>query len=177
MEKIISNGLVDINTLEKMRESINISNNTWMNLETTNCYAYALGLDIPYYKIIDFAYDPGVISNSSIFLPSYKTFTYEVLLNNIFSDLDALGIDVREINPLEKVNNDEWKIALFTAGDNENLTDFHFLRQRKNGLWLHKNGFQGSVTPYDSNRNVIINPEYCVFSTRKYEKTLALKLK
>lgn len=164
-------------SLQNLRNMIDVNKTNWVNMDSTNCYAYALGLDIPNYNIIDYAYAPGVISNSSIFLPSYKLFTYDMLLNNIYSDLEALGVDIREIRPLDTISEEEWKIALFTVGDYGYLKDYHFLRQHKDNIWYHKNGYRGTILPYDSNGIIIRNPEDCHFNRRCYDKTFALKLK
>lgn len=164
-------------SLEQLRKMINVNKDNWVNNTSTNCYAYALGLDIPSYEITDYAYDPGVISNSKIYLPSYKFFTYDMLINNIYSDLDALGIDIREIMPLENISDEEWKIALFTVGYSDCLSDYHFLRQHEDNIWYHKNGFKGGISFRDFYGNIITNPLDCYFRSREYNKTFALKLK
>lgn len=98
--------------LEYLRSCIDLEKKEWINRYATNCYAYALGLDIPQYKIKKYAYTPGIISNSDIYLPSYDEFIYEDLIKNIYLDLKTLGIDFKEIDPTDKIEKNEWKIAI-----------------------------------------------------------------
>lgn len=165
-------------TLQELRNSIDIQKNTWDSKYSTNCYAYALGLDIPQYQVKCCAYAPGVIANSKINLPSKRVFSYNDLITNLYLDFDALGIKFREINPLDKISYNEWKIALFITwyDEPELVVDYHFLRQHNDGIWYHKNGFEGEVSEYDNHRKIIINPEECFLRYRKYNKCLSLTL-
>jgi len=164
-------------SLQNLRNAIDIEKSLWINTYSTNCYAYALGLDIPQYEIKDYAYAPGVIANSDIFLPSFRIFNYEDLINNIYLDLEALDIQFREISPLDDVNSNEWKIALFITKTDDGIEDYHFLRQHSDGFWHHKKGFGGMVSKYDCYGQIIENPEECDLGNRKYDKCLSLKLK
>lgn len=47
--------------LDELRRHIILNNCEWKNILTTNCYAYALGLDIPQEKIGNCAYELGNI--------------------------------------------------------------------------------------------------------------------
>ena len=67
-------------SLKVLRSLINVNKEGWDNVLYTNCYAYALGLDVPQYEICECAYAPGVMSSSQIFLPKYKVFTIDMLL-------------------------------------------------------------------------------------------------
>lgn len=168
--------------LQELRALIDIDKSEWVNIDTTNCYAYALGLDIPEYKIRNAAYVPGVIANSNIFLRSQKIFSYDDLLNNMYLDFNGLGIDFREIKPLDEINIDEWKIALFVTraysyGGTDFLTDFHFLRQHNDGFWYHQDGYHGIISRCDSYNRDIKNPEKCSLMNRTYKKCLSLRLK
>ena len=164
-------------SLQELRSSIDIGKMEWTSGHNTNCYAYALGLDIPQYKIKYGAYEPGVIANSKIDFFSKEVFSYNDLINNLYLDFNALGIVFREISPLDKISSNEWKIALFITWYNQNLLeDFHFLRQHNDGIWYHKNGFYGDVSNYDDHGKIITNPKKCFLKYREYNKCLSLTL-
>ena len=163
--------------IEYLRSCIDLEKKEWINRYATNCYAYALGLDIPQSKINRYAYTPGIISKSNIYLPSCDEFIYEDLINNIYLDLKALGIDFREIEPNEEIEENEWKIAIFIARSYGKIFDYHFLREHNDGTWYHKNGFNGDISNCDCNGDVITNPKDCYIPCRSYKKCLSLKLK
>ena len=50
-------------SLNEIRGKIQMYPENWINMHTTNCYAYALGLDIRQSDICDYAYQPGTISD------------------------------------------------------------------------------------------------------------------
>lgn len=168
-------------SLLELRNSINLDKKNWKHIFTTNCYAYALGLDVREQNIKDFAYIPGVISGVYKRIDEDYSIAYPKLLDNIHDDLEFLGINFREVNPLEEISNDEWKIAIFTsflACDffTEIVSDFHFLRQRENGIWYHKEGWFKRPTNKDSNSNIITDPSDCYLRGRQYKKCYSLKL-
>lgn len=163
--------------LHELRNAIDVEKSEWINRYSTNCYAYALGLDIPQSEIVDYAYSPGVISKSDIFLPAYNFFTYKQLISNIYLDFNTLGINFREINPLDDVDIEEWKIALFISNYYGRIDDYHFLRQHKDGIWYHKAGYNGMVSIYDDFGHIIKNPKECQFRCTDYNKCFALRLK
>ena len=163
-------------TSEEIRNNINLKKDNWINEVETNCYAYALGLDVREKDISKFAYIPGTMSSSKYYLPKLLNFTYDMLMVNIFSDLDFLGIDYKEIKPKERIKKDEWKIAMFVTNYLGHIYDYHFLRY-KNGVWYHKNGYGGLVSKSDSNGSIIINPKTCYLNNREYDTCFKLKLK
>ena len=169
-------------SLLNIRNSITLDKRIWENIFETNCYAYALGLDIAESEICDDAYAPGTISNSLKSLANQELFRYSELLECLYSDFDALGISYREVLPQEQIPADEWKIALFTSrayySDNiDLLDDYHFLRQHPNSIWYHKVGWYNYPTNMDDNSKPITNPTNCYLDTRTYRKCLSLKLK
>lgn len=162
--------------------AIDLEKETWDNVNTTNCYAYALGLDVPQLEIKKYAYEPGIISNTNTYIYSttLRYFEYCEFIENIYADLDFLGISYRELDPSDDINQNEWKIALFIAWKNyknQLVEDFHFLRQRNNGIWYHKNNFGGPVKNTDSYCQQITNPKYCTLNGVSYNKCLCLSLK
>lgn len=164
-------------SLKEIRDSISLTPHSWINLEDNNCYAYALGLDINELDIFPLAFQPGVISDAPNSLWMCNRFGYYDLTSSVFSDLKALEIDYREISPLDQIEDDEWKISLFVNELCGTLISFHFLRQLPNGIWYHKDGYNGEVKNCDSNGNIILNPEECFFNYFKYYKCYSLKLK
>lgn len=164
-------------TVAEIRKAINIDTDDWINHYRTNCYAYALGLDIPENEITAWAYSPGVIGKSNIFLPEFRTFPVEYLIQNMMLDFKALGISCQNSSPSAPVDDDTWKIALFITYYEQQVDDFHFLRQHRDGYWYHKNGWSYSVKKNDDYGIPIINPEECHLRDRTYNRCLALTLK
>lgn len=162
-------------SLIDIRNSINLEKENWLNNTTTNCYSYALGLDIPESDICKYAYDPGTIGGSNH--PLYIPFSYNNLIDNILLDLKALNIDYKFIKPTDSINNDEWKIAIYIPKiyTLNYLDDFHFARLRKDNTWYHKNGF--IISNLDYYDQPIINPETCNMDPYLYMDCLKLKLK
>lgn len=163
--------------LMELRRQINLNKKHWKHILTTNCYAYALGLDIPERRISNNDYFPGMISNFINKRPPF--YTYSELLQGLYADLEALGIEIREIGPNEEIAKGEWKIALF-AGEVDMMPELfyriHFLRQRKNGIWYHKKWYK-RVSNKDDNHQIITNPEACYFEEVKYQNCFCLTRK
>jgi len=167
-------------SLNKIRGSIQMYPENWINLTTTNCYAYALGLDINENNICISAYQPGTIAgiNNSI---NKKYLDYSVLIENIKKDLEALNIYYREIESKEQIKSNEWKIALFVERDYSDsekdlLLDFHFLRTNKRGIWTHKQGYYDFPSKKDYVGSIITDLEKCDLCSYKYKKCYALSL-
>lgn len=170
----------DIELLKELRKKINLDKNVWENTYATNCYAYALGLDIPESSIMKGAFLPGTMSGTSIIFDDKRLFSYASLIDGLYGDLEALDIIVREISPSEDINSDEWKIALYTTPsflDKESLMDFHFFRFCNDEIWRHKMGWTYPPSIYDDNRKVIRNLDECYFKNKVYNKCFSLKLK
>ena len=163
---------------EELRNRINLKVKKWQNMNTTNCYAFALGLDIPEIQIASHAYCPGNISFSPLNLSTLGCCTYEDFFNNLILDLNYLGLEYKTINPLDATNENEWKIALFLSWRSNGLIDdFHFLRCYQNGLWYHKSSYFGSISYKDSLKKRIYNPQECTLNNLTYSQTLKLSLK
>ena len=173
--------------MTKLRMSINDinkrirynCNSLWNNYLTTNCYAYAIGIDIPENVITNKAYQPGIIG-SIIFNIKLNEFNKMSLEEKIYIDLKALNISYNECyeNEIscEKFYNNtiiyQWVIALFL---NKN-GDYHFMRKSWNNIWWHKRGFNlEKPINYDDNFDTIYNPKTCELNGYKYVKCLKLK--
>lgn len=164
-------------SLQEIRNAIDLNKTNWVHNGDTNCYAYALGLDIAECDIIEYAYVPGVMSGSSVRLYEDPPFQCTDFINNLYNDLNFLGIDFREVKPNEIILPNEWKIAIYTTPCRNGCMDFHFLRLCGDGMWHHKNGYNFRPTVYDDDDKIITNIEDCYLELKKYEKCLSLKLR
>ena len=109
---------------------------------STNCYAYSIGIMYNFLTKTRGFYNPG-FTEYDCFKPED---TPEDLMTRVKHDLDNLGIKYREIMPDEKtkLNENEYLVKLFMADPNVKIPrgDFHFIRQdRKSGKWFHKLGW------------------------------------
>lgn len=169
--------------LKEVRKHINPYKKEWINTRDTNCYLYALGLDVKPSQFDNmFRFYPGTFIGETL----GATFTTEKLLSNLEGDLKTLGIDYIEVNPKYIINriNGEWKIAVMVTRENKpEHTDFHFLRQTEKGIWYHKDGFKGKPTDIDSYHRRIVDPSKAIiddsgFYTKhiyEYVKTYCLR--
>lgn len=167
--------------LKYIRDNINLNKRYWKHIFTTNCYAFALGLDIREKQIMMGAYQPGIIGKYLYSVGYSKYFSYPSLIESIQKDMGVIGINIREINYTEEISPNEWKIALFTVFHanefySEYLSDFHFLRQLDDGMWYHKPGYNKFPTNRDYKNKIITNPEECYLGKKEFRKCYALKL-
>ena len=145
-------------SLNEIRGKIQMYPENWVNMYSTNCYAYALGLDIRQSDICDYAYQPGTISETTNIF-ELKYFSYDMLIKGIESDLELLRIAYRSVE-----------------GDFDKLVGFHFLRQKENGMWLHKQDFDGIISKKDYCGNNIASPSSAELFPYIYKKCYALRL-
>ena len=133
---------------KSIRDQIKLTDD-WINIKTTNCYAYALGLDI---------YDLSLEDRMQL-------------------DLDALDISCVLTSQFDTLNsNDEelkWLIAMYRNTDHP---DFHFLRKYNHSYWTHKLGKKGDISCRDSYGNIITNLDKADFSRYNYELSGVYKL-
>ena len=150
-----------------VKKLINPFKEDWVNIEETNCYAYALGLDAGNIDLHSlFNYNPGTFIEEELYLP----FSIKELLSNLEGDFETLGIEYIEVNPDFIINKDglkkEWKISVMATREYSlKYYDFHFLRQTINGIWTHKKGFREEPTNLDSEHKKIINPIDSIIET------------
>lgn len=147
--------------ISKIRDSINPFKSEWENVGSTNCYTYALGLDITR-DFLTVNSNPGSMSNCELGFP----FDYTELVGCLEADFKTLGLSYIEVNSDYILKKDEWKIVLMaTATECIKYTDYHFLRQTETGIWTHKQGFRYKPTDLDSRHNVIVSPEKAIIET------------
>ena len=150
----------------------------WYNLSTTNCYAYALGIDISENDIIKRAFQPGVIG-SIIFDIRPNLLLRMSLEDRIKTDLEALNISFNECSsfdfPFILLEKDykvyQWIVALFLGKSGH----FHFMRKSFDGDWWHKCGYHRErPINCDINSKIINDPHDCNIGSYKYIKCLKL---
>ena len=165
-------------SLNEIRGRIQFYPEVWMNMYTTNCYAYALGLDISEDDICLNAYQPGTISNTSNIVDC-DIFSKRELISGIKGDLRSLGINYRRIRIDDEISDDEWKIALLLlkCERDHSFEDFHFLRQNQDKYWIYKCGYGGSISIKDCNEKVITDPTTAYFYNYEYDRCYALSMK
>lgn len=159
-------------SLQEIRNSIDLAKKVWIHRQVTNCYAYALGIDM--HLPID-SFQPGAFSGYMIVPP----FSYTEIIRAIVADFNALGIDYGSSDPKSTVKNEEWKIALLLSrkDGSSRFHDFHFIRQCEDGLWFHKLGYGGKITKLDDYGTIIENPEESRFKYLNYDSCFRLRLK
>ena len=119
-------------------------NDSWNNRSTTNCYAFALGLDIPEKEICENAYQPGVMASNVLNIPlnKLKKISIEERMILDFKVL-KLGYEIskekkpKTYYPCGNYWCDSWDILLFL----KNHSDFHFARVNSFGELYHKVGW------------------------------------
>ena len=137
-------------SLDKLDKYYNFTDK-WNNNHSTNCYAYALGLDINEFKIGYCAFQPGII------YCLYNKVDIMRLHDYSFNERLLLDLKTLRIN-ITTNNNYDWEIALF-----ENRRDFHFIRKTDSAFWSHKKGYFNNPNYFDDNSSTIINPTDAVF--------------
>lgn len=173
----------------EIRNNINVSGDPsdWFSCGS-NCYAYALGLDINENSICKHAYQPGIMGSIILNLPiiNLKEMPIE---ERMLIDLEALKIKYKEVEPEENYNYTfhtyknsnaissityDWPVAVFEA--KEDLIDFHFMRKWNDGTWRHKLGFVSYPNENDFDGKIITDPRECNLGPYKYKKTYLLTL-
>ena len=161
---------------EEIRQAISIKEDDWEYTQDTNCYAFALGLDIKENDIVKNAYQLGVIGFiiNNISIDELKKMS---LKERLLMDLKALKIHCED--SLESATSDLrvgqkysdlwWIISLLTDGKR-----FHFMRKSYSGIWYQKWGYLAPVINYDFDRKVIANPSKANLGDYKVVKTYRL---
>lgn len=148
--------------LENLKNQIDLKEGNWINTSSTNCYAFALGLDIPQDKICESAYYVGHIYRHYNHIKARYT-PRDLLLQH---DFETLSLIYKESNLNDKINKGEWKIAYF---DSIYECGFHFFRQTENGIWWHKFDYDYIPTCLDNDDKIITDPTSCNVNLRGLE--------
>ncbi len=158
--------------VDDLKKSIDVSKREWKNIFSTNCYAYALGIDVPN----DDIYFPGIIGGDKSLILN-NGFSYSKLIQNLILDFNALDLDYRESSSTDTVSDIEWKIALLINESHGICDEFHFLRQYEDGIWYHKPGWIFPVTNLDDAGKIITDPSKSHFDYSSYRGCYVLKKK
>lgn len=180
IENFIENNNINKEKLKELKRYFNLNTNFWCFIEWVNCYAYALGIDLPpecfniYFRS---SYQPGCFFEAINQTKLEKTGLEE----RLEMDFEVLEFDYRMISPDEKIAKDEWKIALLNKNG-----DYHFLREGNDGTWYHKPGYYkvGIPTNKDGKGNIITNPLTVYFKSPvsdcnryKYNRCYSLRMR
>ena len=172
--------------IDEIKSKIVLKEHYWENIYSTNCYAFALGLDIPE-KEMPFAYQPGSI-HCYVNDANWDDFKYGNYEERLLLDLKALELDHEEADPNGEttinITYDEngdaiveysWLIALLKS---QQRGDYHFLRKTPNGIWYHKQGWDSSPRCGDwGDFKVVRDPTVKhLFYHDEYVNTYRLKL-
>ena len=133
-----------------MQEGICFENrlSEWKNIESSNCYAFALGLDVDEDEICPYAYRIGNIflQNKWSLWRSDPDNKIREIEEFILDDFETLGIECKIFRDKDKRQylqelehpNDCWDILLFVHRSG----CYHFVRVGSNGLLYHKVGWR-----------------------------------
>ena len=160
----------------KLNNYIQLKTDYWVNIESTNCYAFALGLDIPEFVIMKNAYNVGVIgfTKEHRSLSSLRTFSYE---DRFIKDLKALNLMFEEASIYDSVK-DGNKYSYFLVSMFDNGRDFHFFKKKKkDGTWWHKRGWYCAPTNLDDDLEVITDLKEPKVGSYKHIKTYKIGFK
>lgn len=160
----------------QIKDLIRLREEYWENDFSTNCYAFALGLDIPEEEITENAYQLGVIGAivKQIPMEVMKRLSFE---ERFILDLEVLGINWQastiDDNSGFKISNGYtnlwWLVSLLSNG-----RKFHFIRKSYDGIWYQKWGYFAPVVPFDFDQKIITNPNDANFGAYKLVKTYKL---
>lgn len=171
----MSNIRLKINQKELVKH-IELKFDYWINRKETNCYAFALGFDIPERNIMNGAYKVGVIgfTKEGIDLSKINIYSYE---ERLIKDLKTLKLIYEETSP-EEIVKDDYKYTFFLISLLEHPKDFHFLRKSKqDNTWWHKRGWEAMPNNIDDFDNIIVNPKNAVIGNYEYIKTYKIGFK
>ena len=129
-------------------------------VETTNCYAYSLG--IMYNGIRCLHYSPGYTEGMK-----YKGIGPQELMRKTEIDLHNLKINFRRVNLGQSIElkENEYLVKLFFYPHTTDLPsgDFHFIRQDpKSKKWFHKIGWYNQPVLVKQNDNIGEEPNQLI---------------
>lgn len=162
--------------VNKIKDLIDLKVDNWNYPTSTNCYAYALGLDVPFSNLTDHAYKVGCFSEDALLKKNINVYNLTVE-DALECDLIILGLEYEEVEPNYVIKNEKkynyYLISLFRG-----INDFHFLRKNnKDNIWYHKMGYLSNPTNKDDDYSLIYNPKDAFFINYEYVKTYKLGYK
>lgn len=161
--------------IEELKHKVEFNPEKWRWNDKTNCYSYALGLDVPDW-LISRKIPPYYLGYLYIIYETYFN-TWQKALNflenysyneRIELDLKTIDTGFSQIDYNDKLRNaNERKIVYFKCKDKYAKTElrygknlarstklwhsFHFYVQDYDGIWKHKNGYKDvpTIVKYD----------------------------
>lgn len=121
----------NIKVLVHQKPDISRYNSTVVR-DSTNCYSYAIGSTYPCLEL----YRIGAICGKKEIDKNFSS--KEEIVELLYEDLKVLKLKIEKSSKDEKINSNQYKIALFVQiyADNK-IHDYHFLRFDENG-WSEK---------------------------------------
>lgn len=169
-------GYLNIN-VEKIKELIELKTYNWDYPTSTNCYAYALGLDVPFNKISDHAYKLGCFSEDKLNSENKNVYSLDEE-KRLDLDLDCLGLNHVEVDSSYKIDINDINYTYFLVAFFKGYKDFHFLRKSNtNDVWYHKKGYLDFPRYRDDDGKIIYDPKEAFFIHYNYVKTLRIGIK
>lgn len=129
---------------------------------TLNCFGHAC------FNLTDEILRTEQISNDlfEYRIPSIYS-TEQHVSGELFERIASVGLKVSPCNIKEKLNFNEWKVALYFSRTPDGIDDYHFLLQEKNGKWSCKFGWHRAKISYFKKLPEIIAPNYVFYGTYK----------
>jgi hypothetical protein len=162
---------------DRIKKLINLKTDNWEFSTSTNCYAFALGLDVPYSEISDHAYMVGCFAEDHLKSKDIDVCDLD-FEHSFLEDLDFLEISHEEVEPDCIIKDDSLDYNSFLISLFFSHNDFHFLRKNKyDNLWYHKQGYLDLPRNRDSEGMLIRNPKDAFLYDYMYYKTYKLSYK
>lgn len=161
----------------KIKDMIELKDLSWNYPSSTNCYAYALGLDVPCSKISNHAYMLGCFSEDYLKKKGIDVYSLS-FEKRLQYDLECLGLSHEEVDPDYKLDNIDINYSHFLISFFNQVEDYHFLRKSNiNNAWYHKKGYFDLPKARDDDGKLITDPRDAFFIYYNYAKTLKIGYK
>ena len=169
-------------TPEDITKRISLKTEDWDHIYSTNCYAYALGLDINEDDICYDAYSIGGLykkftkDNTIMELSLEERFYGDMEILNIQCDVVGHNYCIFPSKPyIEGFNiykDYSWLVAIY--GDEK---EFHVIRKGTDGKWYHKEGYYNEPKELTRRKTTLIDPKEGIPYNYDYVGTYKLNLK
>lgn len=121
-------------------------NSDLAKVEHLNCYAYAMGFDLPIPDQRIWGYLGWTDGH-------YNASVGKVAVNRFIKDVRAMGRKIY-VTRSESVSRKGYKVALYLDENG----GFHFIRQESEGFWTEKSGYGGKVQVITDNKGNYLKP-------------------
>lgn len=93
--------------------------------------------------------------------------TEQQISTDLFERVSMAGLNISSCALKEKLNFNEWRVALYFAYTQDGIDDYHFLLQEANGKWSCKFGWDAAKISYFRKLPEIIEPNYKLYGIYK----------